>query len=66
MPLIFAAEDFRTYPARHAAFVNLARQIFIENDLCLVGFSGNDPNFLEWAGWVRDHLGGHARRARAY
>jgi SIR2-like domain len=61
-PLIFAAEDYRTYPVRHAAFVNLARQIFIENDLCLLGFSGNDPNFLEWAGWVRDHLGGNARR----
>ena len=55
-PLIFAAEDYRTYPTRHAAFVNLARQIFIENDLCLLGFSGNDPNFLEWSGWVRDQL----------
>jgi hypothetical protein len=61
-PLIFAAEDYRTYPVRHAAFVNLARQIFIENDLCLLGFSGNDPNFLEWTGWVRDQLGGNARR----
>jgi hypothetical protein len=61
-PLIFATEDYRTYPVRHAAFVNLARQIFIENDLCLLGFSGNDPNFLEWAGWVRDQLGGGARR----
>jgi hypothetical protein len=60
--LIFAAEDYRTYPARHAAFVNLARQIFIENDLCLLGFSGNDPNFLEWSGWVRDQLSGQARR----
>jgi SIR2-like domain len=29
-PLIFAAENYRTYPIRHAAFVNLARQIFIE------------------------------------
>lgn len=61
-PLIFATEDYRTYPTRHAAFVNLARQIFIENDLCLLGFSGNDPNFLEWAGWVRDQLGASARR----
>ena len=61
-PLIFTAEDYRTYPIRHAAFVNLARQIFIENDLCLLGFSGTDPNFLEWAGWVRDQLGGNARR----
>lgn len=61
-PLIFAEEDYRTYPIRHAAFVNLARQIFIENELCLIGFSGDDPNFLEWTGWVRDQLGGKARR----
>jgi len=61
-PLIFAEEDYRTYPTKHAAFVNLVRQIFIENELCLIGFSGDDPNFLEWAGWVRDQLGGNARR----
>ena len=61
-PLIFAEEDYRTYPLKHAAYVNLARQIFIENELCLVGFSGDDPNFLQWAGWVRDQLGGKARR----
>ena len=61
-PLIFAEDDYRTYPAKFAAFVNFARQVFIENELCLVGFSGDDPNFLQWAGWVRDHLGGSARR----
>jgi hypothetical protein len=59
---IVAEEDYRTYPVRFAAFVNLARQVFIENELCLLGFSGDDPNFLQWAGWVRDHLGGSARR----
>ncbi|MDI1347130.1 MAG: SIR2 family protein [Pseudolabrys sp.] len=61
-PFIFTEEDYRTYPIRHAAFVNLARQVFLENELCLVGFSGNDPNFLQWSGWVRDHLGDGARR----
>jgi hypothetical protein len=61
-PFIVAEEDYRTYPIRHAAFVNLARQVFLENELCLLGFSGNDPNFLQWSGWVRDHLGGGARR----
>ena len=24
---------------------------------CLIGFSGHDPNFLQWSGWVRDNLG---------
>lgn len=59
---IIAEEDYRTYPARFAAFVNLARQIFVENELCLIGFSGDDPNFLQWSGWVRDHLNDSARR----
>lgn len=59
---IVAEEDYRSYPVKFAAFVNLARQIFIENEPCLLGFSGDDPNFLQWAGWVRDNLGGSARR----
>lgn len=60
--LIAAQEDYRTYPERFAPFVNMARQVFIENELCLLGFSGDDPNFLQWAGWVRDHLANHARK----
>ncbi|WP_310448131.1 SIR2 family protein [Thiobacillus sp.] len=59
---IFAQEDYRKYPHEFAAFVNFARQVFIENELCLIGFSGDDPNFLQWAGWVRDNLADHARR----
>lgn len=60
--VVISEEDYRTYPQRRAAFVNTARQVFIENELCLLGFSGDDPNFLQWAGWVRDRLGGRARR----
>lgn len=60
--LVFTQEDYRKYPANYAAFVNFARQVFIENELCLLGFSGDDPNFLAWVGWVRDHLASHARR----
>ncbi|MDX8525386.1 SIR2 family protein [Mesorhizobium sp. MSK_1335] len=56
-PFVFTEEDFRTYPARFAAFVNLAQQLAMENTLVLLGFSGDDPNFLFWSGWVRDRLG---------
>ncbi|WP_419826512.1 SIR2 family NAD-dependent protein deacylase [Sphingomonas sp.] len=59
---IIAEEDYRTYADRRGAFVNLARQCFVENELVMLGFSGDDPNFLAWAGWVRDHLRGGARR----
>jgi hypothetical protein len=63
-PFIFTAEDFRTYPRRFAPFVNLAQQVLLENELCLIGFSGDDPNFLQWSGWVRDQLGVSARKIR--
>lgn len=56
-PFVFTEEDFRTYPARASAFVNLAQQLAMENTLVLLGFSGDDPNFLFWSGWVRDRLG---------
>lgn len=60
--LVFTQEDYRKYPQQYAAFVNFSREVFIENELCLLGFSGDDPNFLQWAGWVRDHLATHSRR----
>lgn len=59
-PFIFTEEDFRTYPVHSAAFINLAQQVAMENTLVLLGFSGDDPNFLYWTGWVRDRLGAKA------
>lgn len=63
-PFIFTEDEFRTYPAKFAPFVNLAQQVMLENELCLIGFSGIDPNFLAWSGWVRDTLHVSARRIR--
>ncbi|MBC9784992.1 SIR2 family protein [Heliobacterium chlorum] len=56
-PFIVTEEDYRTYPNKFAPFVNLIQQSIMENVLCLIGFSGDDPNFLYWTGWVRDNLG---------
>ena len=55
-PLIFTEEDYRTYPDRFAPFVNTVQQSMMESVFCLLGFSGDDPNFLHWSGWVRDNL----------
>jgi hypothetical protein len=60
-PLIFTEEDFRTYPATFAPFVSLVQQSLMENVVVLFGFSGADPNFRAWHGWVRDHLGRHTQ-----
>jgi hypothetical protein len=59
-PLIFTEEDYRTYPSQFAPFVNLVQPSMMENVFCLIGFSGDDPNFLHWSGWVRDNLGSSA------
>ena len=55
--LIVTEEDYRRYPEDHAPFVNTVRQALLENTLCLIGFSGEDPNFLQWIGWIADNLG---------
>lgn len=54
---IVTEEDYRRYPKDYAPFVNMVRQSAMEACLCLIGFSGTDPNFLSWIGWVRDYLG---------
>ncbi len=56
-PFVITEEDYRRYPKDLAPFVNTVRQTLLENTLCLIGFSGDDPNFLQWIGWIRDNLG---------
>lgn len=56
-PFIITEEDYRRYPRDYAPFVNTVRQALLENTFCLIGFSGDDPNFLQWIGWIRDNLG---------
>lgn len=57
VPFIITEEDYRTYPKRFAPFVNTVQQAMMESVVLLIGFSGDDPNFLHWSGWVRDNLG---------
>jgi len=56
-PFIITEEDYRKYPVDFAPFVNTVQQSLLENTLCMLGFSGDDPNFLKWIGWIRDNLG---------
>ena len=56
-PLILTEESYRTYPSTHAPFMNTVQQAMMETVVLLLGFSGDDSNFLHWSGWVRDNLG---------
>ncbi len=51
---IISDEDYITYPNTHEAFTQLMRISLLQDSFCLIGFSGIDPNFLAWIGWVRD------------
>jgi len=57
IPFVLTEEDYRTYPKQYAPYVNMVQQAMMETVLLLIGFSGDDPNFLHWSGWVRDNLG---------
>ncbi|WP_108823554.1 SIR2 family protein [Dysgonomonas sp. Marseille-P4361] len=59
-PLIITEEHYRTYPQNYAPFINTVQQSLLENTLCLIGFSGDDPYFNSWVGWIRDNLGENA------
>ena len=56
-PYIICDEDYRTYPIKYSALVNTVQQAMLETRLCLIGFSGDDPNFQSWLGWLRDNMG---------
>jgi len=53
---VIAKEDYDTYPLKHEAFTQLMRISLLQESYVLIGFSGVDPNFISWIGWVRDIL----------
>ena len=59
-PFLMTEEDFMNYPVQHPEFVNTVRQALVESIFCLVGFSGDDPNFTSWQAWLRDVMGDYA------
>lgn len=50
---IFTREDYQKYPNEHEAFTQLMRISLLRGTFCLLGFSGEDPNFTSWVYWVR-------------
>ncbi len=59
-PFLMTEEDFMDYPKAHPEFVNTVRQALVESIFCLVGFSGDDPNFTSWQAWLQDVMGEYA------
>ena len=60
--IIITEEDYRTYPVMHQAMISSIQNTIVRNTLVLIGFSGNDPNFIQWLGWVKDALNDKQRK----
>lgn len=54
---IIAQEDYDSYIEKHEAFSHLMRISMLQGKFCLLGFSGNDPNYMGWVKWMSDILG---------
>lgn len=53
---IITETDYKTYSDKFAAFENTFKQALLENTLCLIGFSADDPNFEQWIEWMHKNI----------
>lgn len=53
-PFIITEQDYLSYKNKYPLFENTIQQAFIEDTICLVGFSGDDPNFKKWNYWINN------------
>ena len=53
---IISSEDYRDYKQKHEALSSYMRIALLTGKFCLIGFSGDDPNYREWLNWVKDIL----------
>lgn len=56
-PYVLTTEDYRTYNDKFPSFYTAVKHCFTVNTVCLLGFSGDDPNFKNWLGELLDHFG---------
>jgi hypothetical protein len=55
-PFIITKKDFEEYPVKYEIFVTNVKNALIETRFYLIGFSGEDPNFLSWVNWIKKAL----------
>ena len=51
---IITANDYIEYPIKHEPFVDYMKISLLKGSFCIMGFSGDDPNFLSWMSWVKE------------
>lgn len=57
-PYVIDQNDYRNYSETHPLLTAVIHNTLITNKLYLIGFSGDDPNFLNWISWLRNNSNG--------
>lgn len=57
-PYIIDQDDYQNYHTTHPLLTSVFKNTLITNELFLIGFSGDDSNFLSWIRWFRSKCDG--------
>lgn len=57
-PYIIDQDDYHNYHTTHPLLTSVFKNTLITNELYLIGFSGDDSNFLSWIRWFRNKCNG--------
>lgn len=52
-PYVIDEDDYENYFENHPKLTNAIQNTLIQNELYLIGFSGNDPNFKKLVHWLK-------------
>lgn len=53
MRYVISADDYNDYHSKHSAFHFSISNNLLGGAFCLIGFSGDDPNFIRWRDWLK-------------
>lgn len=54
--MVISKNDYERYSDTHGAFETIFKTSLITDTLCLIGFSGDDPNFIKFFEWKKKSL----------
>lgn len=53
---IISRKDYKEYEEKHDGLEKRATVSMVESAVCLIGFSGEDPNFIKWLKWLDENV----------
>lgn len=61
-PFIISQTDYDKYEEKYSPFLVKIKETLYHKNLCLIGFSGKDPNFQNWMKWLQHEVEDYAHK----